>query len=419
MAMSYEEFLKEIKDHILDYLPAEKRENATVTLKTVEKNNGVFMEGLSIHYPQINISPTVYLLPYYSAYLHNGFDLEGIMMDIARVFHSVELDHSIDIDRIFCPEYLKDHLYFTVVGQQDNIEMLKTMPHEPIHDMALIYEIDVSEIMGESASISVTNQNLNALGMELPDLQAAASQNTPILKPYSLQPMCDKIRELLINDLQVGGMTAEDGLIEAVNALMESSDIPPLYVLSNQEGIQGAAAMYYPGVMDEVAKTLGGSFYIMPSSIHEVIVLPKSAGIPFENLAELVREINGSTVISDTDVLTNNVYSYNSRTKELLPAAEAAERDLCAKDIQNAGFKPTKQLVNNLSHLTQLTGMHHTLEDISELQRNAKRMVYHQNPDANKCISKIIQECAGQELARLQQAQEATTTAAIAAIPEA
>ncbi|MCI7130103.1 MAG: DUF5688 family protein [Lachnospiraceae bacterium] len=416
--MSYEEFIEEVKGHILDYLPAEARENATVVVDVFKKNNAVNLTGLVIRYPETNISPTIYLDHYYTAYLNAGKDLEEIMLDIAETYQTYRLDHSIDTERIFNPDYLKDHLYFTVVGQTANAEMLKHMPHESLHDMALIYKIDTTEIVGDASSITVTDKTLDVMQMDVCEMQEIASQNTPVLKPYTLRTLTDVIREMYINDLQNGGMSLADGLEEAVDALLNSQSVPPMYYLGNQEGMYGAAAMYYPGVLDEVAKTIGGSFYILPSSVHEVLIVPKSIGMPYEELIHLVRDINDSVVINDTEILTDNVYSYNSRTREFLTAAEAAERDLCARDIQNAGFKPTKQLVANLSQLTHLTGKHHTLEDISDLQRNAKRMVYHTNPEANQYISRIIQECAGQELARLQQAQE-VATAAVAAVPEA
>ena len=418
MAMDYEEFLQEVKEHILDYLPSEKRENASVVLGETEKNNGAKMMGLSIRYPDINISPNIYLDQYYTAYLNSGLNFEAIMKDIAEVYLENEMDQGIDVNRILSPEFLKDHLYFTVVGEQANAEQLKHMPHESMHDMAMVYKIDTTEITGVPSSITVTDKVFQLAGMDMAEMQEIASQNTPLLKPYSFRPITDVLRDIYTKDLKDSGMLLSDGLDEAVEALLSTQDMPQLYCLSNQQGFQGAAAMYYPGVMEEVAKTLGGSFYILPSSIHEVLITPKSTELDYENLMDLVKEINGSDIMNNTEILTDNVYSYNSRTREFLTASEAAERDLCARDIRNAGFKPTRQMVVNLSQLTQLTGKHHTLEDISDLQRNAKRMVYHPNPEANQYISRIIQECAGQELARLQQAQEASAAAA-AAVPEA
>lgn len=84
-------------------------------------------------------------------------------------------------------------------------------------------------------------------------------------------------------------------------------------VISNKAKVHGAAVMADKGFMKEVAQWLGGDFYILPSSIHEVIVVPKSiARQGVGALVDMVRDINAKEVRPE-EVLSNDVYFYNAK----------------------------------------------------------------------------------------------------------
>ena len=69
-------------------------------------------------------------------------------------------------------------------------------------------------------------------------------------------------------------------------------DIGSMYVLTNTSGSLGAAALFYPDVKDKAAELLGSDYYILPSSVHEVILVPESPGINAAELCDMVKQAN-------------------------------------------------------------------------------------------------------------------------------
>jgi hypothetical protein len=97
---------------------------------------------------------------------------------------------------------------------------------------------------------------------------------------------------------------------------MCDSFLKDMLVISNESKLKGASAIFYPGVMERIADRFGGDFVIIPSSIHEVIALCLPTGVDISGLVSMVREVN-STVVSDEEVLSDSVYLYDHKAKEL------------------------------------------------------------------------------------------------------
>lgn len=116
------------------------------------------------------------------------------------------------------------------------------------------------------------------------------------------------------------GVTKE----ELHNAAMENSekifpakyykmnDLVPFKVLTNEMGCLGAAALFYPNQMEKIAASLGGNYFVLPSSIHEVLILPDDGNLNYMELEQMVKEVNETTV-DRKDQLSNNVYYYDSK----------------------------------------------------------------------------------------------------------
>ena len=86
--------------------------------------------------------------------------------------------------------------------------------------------------------------------------------------------------------------------------------------LTNASGSLGAAALFYPDVKDKAAELLGSDYYILPSSVHEVILVPDSAGINATELCDMVKQAN-RTVVEEHDILSDNVYHYSRDDRRL------------------------------------------------------------------------------------------------------
>lgn len=93
-----------------------------------------------------------------------------------------------------------------------------------------------------------------------------------------------------------------------------------MYVLSTESGNCGASALFYPGVLERIAEYFRVSFFILPSSIHEVIILPDTGQHAVEGLSQMVKQANG-TVVQPNEVLSDNVFYYSYNNSELSIAA--------------------------------------------------------------------------------------------------
>ena len=127
-------------------------------------------------------------------------------------------------------------------------------------------------------------------------LYEAARENTPRLLKARLGAMGDFLRE-----------EEDAGFLKG----------PGLYVLTNREHQNGAASLLYEGMLKRCAKTCGGNFFVMPSSIHEVILMPYQSGVEVGQLKDIVREGN-QTQVAPQEILSDSVYFYSQDRKKLL-----------------------------------------------------------------------------------------------------
>ena len=102
---------------------------------------------------------------------------------------------------------------------------------------------------------------------------------------------------------------------------------PPLYVLTNKEKTQGAAMIARPDIMKEIGDKFGCDYYVLPSSTHEVLVMPVSAGVELEMLSAMVHEVN-ATEVSPQDKLSDKVQYYDREREQLRNAFESAEKEI-------------------------------------------------------------------------------------------
>ena len=121
------------------------------------------------------------------------------------------------------------------------------------------------------------------------------------------------IQEILIEMLNQKGIETDD----IQNEMTKMQDEIPMYVLSNEQNYFGASVLYYPGALKEISKRFQSDLIILPSSIHEVIVLPVNGKEQFDEMNEMIKEINKDQV-ADEEVLSDHLYYYNRSTEKLM-----------------------------------------------------------------------------------------------------
>lgn len=371
--MEYKDFLEEVKNNIKDYLP-DSFKDATVDIQKVKKNNGVELNGLTVRKTGQKISPVLYLDQYYRNLQQGLTNIQDICKNVAEGI--TQNQRSFDVNDILDPEKIKDRVTFSVIGAKNNISMLQDMPHRIKDDMAMVYRIIVNQENQEVGSVKISDQLAESLNLNEKDLYNMAMENTPKLFPAQFQSMFDVLKKMMPEMAEM----MEPNIFE-----------DSMYVLSNEQNIDGASALFYPGVQEEIYKHMGKEYYVLPSSIHETIIVPKNESMNATELKNMVMEINGKEVSPD-EVLTDSVYEYDARSKTLTIANDERYR-VNTKDIVKAGFKPTKTLVKSMESLNKSVGRNCSLKDVKELAQDAKASTI------TKDIAKdIVKECQVQEM---------------------
>jgi len=99
-------------------------------------------------------------------------------------------------------------------------------------------------------------------------------------------------------------------LLKNMDSLYEDNMVP-MFVATNSKKVNGAGVILYDGLLRTFAEKIGGDFFILPSSVHEVIFVPANGDIDARHLIQMVKEVNATEVAPD-EVLSDNVYMYHA-----------------------------------------------------------------------------------------------------------
>ena len=289
--MRFDEFANVVVEKIREYLP-EAFAEASVELKTVIKNNDLKLTGITIRREESNICPTIYLEQYFKAY-EAGEEMDKILEDIADVRVKTDVKDSFDVDRITDFERVKEAVIPRLVNREQNSAVLEERPYSVIADLAVTYHIMLN-LNKKSASTPVTNDLMKVWGIETGELHELAVRNMTRLTPGTFRGMS------VVMNAMSGGKT---------NVLDPEDEM--LFVLSNEEGWYGAAAVLDDKIMKSVVERVGEEFYVLPSSVHELLVVPLNMGMDVGQLKEMVTSINASEVALE-EQLSDNVYRYST-----------------------------------------------------------------------------------------------------------
>lgn len=320
--LNYDEFKQAVADNIKDYLPA-KYEDSYVEVKEVIKNNNTVLDGLVVTSPDSNVSPTIYLNDYYEQY-KSGKNIDDVTGDIADVYIENAVDRRLDISGIIDFESAKEHIVPRIINAEENRELLADRPHQLMDDLAVTYHIQLNQ--EGTASIAVTDKLMGMYDISAEELHKIAVANLEEQMPTSFRTMADVMKEMFFME----ALKELDGDREAAMSMAEgmfpSGDDGLMYVLSNEQRLNGAAVALNEKAMEMVSEQIGGDFYVLPSSLHELLIVPKSAGMELSELESMVREVNATQVEPD-EKLSDHVYAYDSREKELFRADRTEEHE--------------------------------------------------------------------------------------------
>ena len=329
--MDYKEFKEKFKEDLMNKLTGEDLE---VRDHQVNKLNESY-DALTITPVGAQIGMNLPVDRFYNA-VEAGMDYdEAIEKAYYIVENALEKTPEVDVEGLTDYSRMKDKLAMEVVSSETNAEMLKTVPHKDMEDMAIVYRFVLSSDEDGRSSVLVTNQMLDVMGITAEQLHADAMENAPQLKPVEIKGMTEVLCELM-------GFEQASEMGIPINPEEEQ-----MYVASVPDKVHGASVIAYEGFMDKAAERAGGDFYILPSSLHEVLIVPDTGQMSLTELENMVREVN-ATQVAPEDKLTDSVYHYDSKEKIF----ELGEKYVERMQNKEQGISDTKEektsLLNNL-----------------------------------------------------------------------
>jgi len=283
-------------DHIVDLLQESMGDAYEIQVIRVTKNNDVELTGVALARQKDSIFPTVYLEGLYEEF-REGTDIGVLAEKIMNCYE--EQSMALDLDLEFFHDYdrVKDRIFYKLVSFEKNKKFLRDAPHIRWNDLAVVFYYALEEDVVKGGSIVIKRQHMLMWKQNAESLYRLAGRNMKRGMPEHLVSM----RELLM---------------ELAGIRIQNEEIFPMYVLTNREKRFGAAAMLYSEGIGELAEQLGSDLLILPSSVHEVLLIPDDHSREYSFYRQMVGEVN-RTQVEPEEVLSYGLYRYCRGSAEI------------------------------------------------------------------------------------------------------
>ena len=307
--MEYLEFAKHVQTELGTVMGADVR----VEIHSVMKMNHDPDLGLCILPKGEEVAPIVYLQPHFMRYL-SGRGMVDVLSDIVRQYHEAEPPRY-PLEALQDWHRMRGRICARLISAERNEDYLEGVPHRRFLDLALVYYILMEENDDRVSIANITRECLSQWGVTEKELYDMSLYNMPQLMPVSAVNLQDLLEQMLLRgegnsvDLRVGNILSGEKITD--------EDSAPIYVVTNTAHYLGAIAIFYPDVLNSLLARLDWSeCYVLPASIHEMIICPDYSHMGLEQLSCMVKEVN-ETAVDETDRLTDSVYYYSRESGDL------------------------------------------------------------------------------------------------------
>lgn len=282
--MKYETF----KYLIIQKLNEQLEDPKKIALQKIVRNNGQELDALIIMENQMNVAPTIYLNHFYEQY-QKGFTFSETFEELLRTYEKNRPSYPINAS--FFTDFLqiKDRIVYKIINYEMNHSLLEEIPHFRFLDLAIVFYCLICSDDSGNASILIHDNHLKYWNVTADQLMNLAKKNTPVLLPYEIKNMY----HILSNEFSI-----------------PTSDTYPMFVLTNSSRLNGAGCILYKDLLRQFSEKMNSDLYILPSSVHEVILIPAPNKDSILELSEMVKEVNATEVAED-ELLSEHAYYYS------------------------------------------------------------------------------------------------------------
>lgn len=297
--MNYTEF----RDTIIPLVTSRLSSDVTVTHKQILKNNDQKKEALVLRAEGSDIAPTIYLDYFYKKY-SSGTAMDEIVSELIGAYESAFRPDTMEIKKLSDFENVRDRIVFRLISKKKNQTLLSDVPHYFYLDLAIVFYCLMESNENTQASFLVHSDHMDNWKIDRSELFELAVENTPRLLPPMICPIADMIKELMPETQEIGEL------------LDFSLEEPGFYVLTNQKKLNGASAVLYENVLADFARKIESDMYVIPSSVHEVLLLPVNSRVTSDNLNEIIKDGNKS-LVSPEEILSDHYYLFSRENNTL------------------------------------------------------------------------------------------------------
>ena len=246
-----------------------------------------------------DVALTIYLDMLLEAY-GSGTPFMTILNRLLDICREDPAKKGIDMGFFRSFEKVRDRICYRLVSRERNEGLLQEMPYVGFLDMAICFHYAYHDNALGAGTIPIHNSHMELWGTSIAELHGLARNNTERLFPWRCQSMAEALAD----------MAGPDGSLEGTAGLDWSPEEVPMKILSNARRVHGAACVLYPGVLERLAWKEGRDLYVIPSSVHEMILLPDIGAQQPMELKEIIREVN-RTQVDPAEVLSDSLYRYS------------------------------------------------------------------------------------------------------------
>ena len=298
--MTKQEFFETIKDGVLENL---RTDDPTLDgiISQVTKINNIVYNGLSFKSENAHVAPVIYLDQFFDKFSDEDLSIPDIIDRVTSIYREhVNASNEIDVGGLTDWSMIKKRVIPAICNAESCTEYLKDMPHESLCDLSVYYRILI-EIAGDGeGSIVVNSYLMKSWGISYEQLKSQAWKNIHDINPPDFKTMFEVLSDMI--------PAYPDG------AFPEEKDCTnTMHVLTNKSRVNGAVYMADRAVLMGIASGMNTDLIILPSSRHEVLILPyEMANGPdkWQDMQKMVSEINHGGTVSDEDFLADSVYVY-------------------------------------------------------------------------------------------------------------
>ena len=251
----------------------------------------------------------------FASYEHTD-DYAGVLASATMVIaDGLDRAPAIDVSALMDYENMKEKLSVEVISADANTDLLANVPHDRMEDLAVVYRFVMESSEDGRASILVTNNLMDRMGVSHEQLRADALENSPEIRPVVIMGMNEVMKEMIGPEVYEMFGIPDDA---------EET----MYVATVPDKNSGAGVIAYQDFMDQAAERVGGDFFVLPSSINEILLVPDNGDMTADVLRDMVKDVNAKEV-SPEERLSDNVYHYDSKDHvfELAEKFEARQQE--------------------------------------------------------------------------------------------